>query len=60
MLQNGISVMKAYLKIWSNYSMLVKLLVSMFENSNKNYHLENSNLETLGVTALEIFNQDFY
>lgn len=52
-------VMTAYLKIWDNYAMLVKLLDRMFDYLNR-YYLKNQSLKILGVTALEQFNQIFY
>jgi len=51
--------MKAYLKIWSDYAMLIKLLDRMFDYLNR-YYLKNQSMKMLGVTALEIFNQNFY
>jgi Cullin family len=57
--QNGNSVVTAYIKIWSDYAMLVKLLDRMFDYLNR-YYLKNLSLKMLGVTALEIFNSHFY
>ena len=57
--QNGISVVKAYLKVWKDYAMFVKLLDRMFDYLNR-YYLKNQSLKMLGVTALEIFNNSFY
>ncbi len=51
--------MTAYLKVWDNYAMLVKLLDRMFDYLNR-YYLKNQSLKMLGVTALELFNQIFY
>ena len=51
--------MKVYLKVWSDYAMLVGLMVKMFNYLNRFYVINNS-LSKLGVTALEIFNQNFY
>jgi len=38
---------------------LIKLLDRMFDYLNR-YYLKNQSMKMLGVTALEIFNQNFY
>ena len=51
--------MKAYLKVWSDYAMLVGLMEKMFNYLNRLY-LRNLSLKFLSVTALDIFQKYFY
>ena len=51
--------MKTYLKVWSDYAILVGLMDKMFNYLNK-FYVQNVSLPKLSVTALKIFNQNFY
>ena len=53
--------MKAYLKVWSDYAMLVGLMNKMFNYLNSHY-LNNvvHGFKLLSVTALDIFEKNFY
>jgi len=51
--------MKTYLKVWSDYAILVGLMEKMFNYLNK-FYVKNVSLPMLSVTALEIFNKNFY
>ena len=52
-------IIKAYLQVWKDFSMFVKLLDRMFDYLNR-YYLKNQSMKTLGVTALDFFNSNFH
>lgn len=45
--------------MWQDYNMFAKLLDRMLDYLNR-YHLKNSNMSSLGITALKKFNELFY
>lgn len=47
-------IIKAYLQVWKDFAMFVKLLDRMFDYLNR-YYLKNQSMKTLGVTALDMF-----
>ena len=52
--------MKAYLKVWSDYAMLVGLMDKMFNYLNRRNLNNIPGWKALSVTALEIFKKYFY
>jgi hypothetical protein len=45
-------VMTAYLKVWTNFAILMNLLARMFDYLDK-YYLKNQGMKSLGEYALE-------
>ena len=57
--QIGIEIVKAYVQVWKDYAMIVKLLDRLFDYVSRFYirlHIK----PTLGAAALQIFNTIFY